>query len=204
MDVRGLLNKTLNYHVQGYKPASEQLGLLSAALPSPFGDVAGLLGDVAGYAANPSSLTPARGLLSLAGVIPGVPSQMDDAEPFVLKLGSKMKEIRLNTKPLSEALDEVAHRNPNNPSQYVLGDAVVEIGKFGDDVILKDIRALQPGGGRAAMERITKMADESGETISLHAVPYGPNAWGKEKLVDWYREFGFEPVRGDLMRRTPK
>jgi hypothetical protein len=54
-------NKVLNYHVQGYKPMNQQMGLLSAGLPSPYGDVVGLLADVGGYAENPESLTRARG-----------------------------------------------------------------------------------------------------------------------------------------------
>lgn len=69
----GVLDKFLNYHVQGYKPMNTQMGLLSAALPSPAGDVVGLLADAGGYAADPSSLTPARGLLSLAALAPGIP-----------------------------------------------------------------------------------------------------------------------------------
>src|SRR5574343_163776 len=73
MDVRGLLNRGLNYHVQGYKPASETMGLLSR-LPG-VGDAARLLGDAAMYAEDPSQLTPMSGLLSLAGVLPGVPSR---------------------------------------------------------------------------------------------------------------------------------
>jgi hypothetical protein len=43
------------------------------ALPSPIGDVAGLLADGIGYAGNPKSFTPGAGLLSLAGLIPGAP-----------------------------------------------------------------------------------------------------------------------------------
>lgn len=53
----------------------QELGLLSMALPSPVGDVVGLLADGMGYAQDPKSLTPMAGLLSLAGMIPGVPSK---------------------------------------------------------------------------------------------------------------------------------
>jgi hypothetical protein len=53
----------------------QQVGLLSAAVPSPFGDALGLLADAAGYAQDPKSLTPLNGLLSLAGLLPGVPSK---------------------------------------------------------------------------------------------------------------------------------
>jgi hypothetical protein len=34
----------------------------------------GLLADTAGYVQDPASLTPARGLLSLAGALPGIPA----------------------------------------------------------------------------------------------------------------------------------
>jgi hypothetical protein len=70
-------NRVLNYHVQGYKPMNTQMGLLSAALPSPYGDVVGAVADAAGYAADPSSLTPMRGLLSLAALAPGIPASTD-------------------------------------------------------------------------------------------------------------------------------
>lgn len=55
------------------KLSPQQVGLLSAAIPSPFGDALGLLADTAGYVQDPSSLTPGRGLLSLAALIPGIP-----------------------------------------------------------------------------------------------------------------------------------
>ena len=55
------------------KLTPQQVGLLSAAVPSPFGDALGLLADTAGYIQDPSSLTPGRGLLSLAALIPGIP-----------------------------------------------------------------------------------------------------------------------------------
>ena len=71
--VLGGVNRALNYRVQGYAAPQQQMGLLSTALPSPYGDVAGLLADGMGYAADPSSLTPGRGLLSLAAMAPGVP-----------------------------------------------------------------------------------------------------------------------------------
>ncbi len=55
------------------KMTPQQVGLLSAAVPSPFGDALGLLADAAGYAQDPKSLTPMSGLLSLAAMIPGIP-----------------------------------------------------------------------------------------------------------------------------------
>ena len=57
------------------KLSPQQVGLLSAAIPSPFGDALGLLADTAGYIQDPSSLTPGRGLLSLAALAPGIPNR---------------------------------------------------------------------------------------------------------------------------------
>ena len=59
----------------------QSLGLLSMVAPPVAGDVLGLLADGMGYAKDPSSLTPAAGLLSLAGVIPGVPSGLSKIKP---------------------------------------------------------------------------------------------------------------------------
>jgi hypothetical protein len=61
----------------------QQVGLLSAAIPSPFGDGLGLLADAAGYAQDPSSLTPGRGLLSLAALLPGIPRKVFHGTPAV-------------------------------------------------------------------------------------------------------------------------
>lgn len=52
----------------------QELGLLSMALPPVAGDAVGLLADGMRYAQDPSSLTPMAGLLSLAGLIPGIPA----------------------------------------------------------------------------------------------------------------------------------
>jgi hypothetical protein len=57
------------------KMTPQQVGLLSAAIPTPFGDGLGLLADVAGYAQDPASLTLRSGLLSLAAMAPGVPAR---------------------------------------------------------------------------------------------------------------------------------
>lgn len=54
----------------------QRVGLLSAAIPSPFGDGLGLLADAAGYAKDPASLTTGRGLLSLAALLPGIPRKL--------------------------------------------------------------------------------------------------------------------------------
>lgn len=53
---------------------SQDMGLLSMGLPSPLGDVTGLLADGFGYASGQQRLTPANGLLSLLGLVPGVPN----------------------------------------------------------------------------------------------------------------------------------
>jgi hypothetical protein len=81
----------------------QQVGLLSAAIPSPFGDALGLLADAAGYAQDPSSLTPGRGLLSLAGLLPGIPgaAAREGAQSASKLLGGRKLSIRINNKPVS-------------------------------------------------------------------------------------------------------
>ena len=54
----------------------QSLGLLSMVAPPVAGDVLGLLADGMGYAKDPSSLTLGSGLLSLAGLLPGVPRKL--------------------------------------------------------------------------------------------------------------------------------
>ena len=51
-----------------------KLALASIALPSPLGDAVGLGSDALGYYSDPSQRTPLNGLLSLASVLPFVPS----------------------------------------------------------------------------------------------------------------------------------
>lgn len=64
------------------KMTPQQVGLLSAAVPSPFGDALGLLADGIGYAQDPKSLTWGRGALSLLGLAPGIPSMAMFAGPL--------------------------------------------------------------------------------------------------------------------------
>jgi hypothetical protein len=77
MDARtaALMGQKPNVDLRRITPqrVSGSLGAASMALPSPIGDVAGLLADGIGYAGNPQSFTPGAGLLSLAGLVPGVP-----------------------------------------------------------------------------------------------------------------------------------
>lgn len=61
---RGLPNQTTD----------PRMATAAASMAPGVGDVIGLLSDASGYIQNPGSLTPAAGLLSVAGLIPGVPS----------------------------------------------------------------------------------------------------------------------------------
>lgn len=72
MDRGALLGRNLKYLPQG--DPQQALGLLSMVAPPVAGDVIGLLEDAYGYASGQEKLTPAAGLLSLAGLVPGIPS----------------------------------------------------------------------------------------------------------------------------------
>lgn len=88
MDRGALIGQNLKYLPKG--DLQQGLGLLSMGLPSPAGDVVGLLGDAYGYARDPGSLTPTAGLLSLAGMIPGVPNGLSRIKP---KLAGKAADF---------------------------------------------------------------------------------------------------------------
>lgn len=51
-----------------------KLALASVGIPSPLGDIVGLGSDALGYYADPSQRTPLNGLLTVASLLPGIPS----------------------------------------------------------------------------------------------------------------------------------
>lgn len=71
-----------------------------------------------------------------------------------------------------------------------------------------EVQAISRGGGRAAMEHLTRQADRHGVSLRLFAEPLRPAGEGvkmtRNKLRTWYRGFGFRPQRGDLMVRAPQ
>lgn len=73
---------------------------------------------------------------------------------------------------------------------------------------VQDVRAVTRGGGRAAMEHLTRTADHHGVSLQLVAEPLNPGGGEGKKLTrrelrNWYQGFGFRPKQGDSMVRTP-
>lgn len=72
---------------------------------------------------------------------------------------------------------------------------------------VNEVQAVTRGGGRLAMEHLTRLADRHGVSLQLFAEPLKPMGEGVKMksgaLKQWYRGFGFRPVRGDLMTRVP-
>jgi len=69
------------------------------------------------------------------------------------------------------------------------------------------LRAVETGGGRNAMEQLTKVADANGTELQLSPEPFAAEA-GKEmtptELTEWYRGFGFqEQPDGTMVRPAP-
>jgi hypothetical protein len=100
-------------------------------------------------------------------------------------------------------------RNIFNERELIVGGALVELGRMPgggeNDVFLSSIRTLDPGKGlaSAALNEITRLADEHGVTMRLIAAPFGRDGGlNKKALEAWYARAGFEK-KGQYMVRTP-
>ena len=142
----------------------QSLGLLSMVAPPVAGDVLGLLADGMGYAKDPSSLTPAAGLLSLAGLMPGVPNvkglklkdwMRGDGNPdFLLHIADKanaeaIAKEGLKPGPLDDyvylwtsGLDADSERIMREARQTRLGIGWDEAGAIEDSYFAVDKKAL--------------------------------------------------------------
>ncbi len=95
--------------------------------------------------------------------------------------------------------------NPENTNEVLVEGGGVQLTPVGEDIVqLDSIRAVERGGGRKAMEQLTKVADENGTTIQLSPEPFAAPA-GKEmtptELSEWYKGFGFqEQPDGSMVR----
>jgi hypothetical protein len=91
--------------------------------------------------------------------------------------------------------------NPLDHQALVFGnDAVIKVARGvsepNDSVEIRDIRAIQKGGGAKALGTLCQIADKHGCSLYLHAKGYAhvPTA----KLVPYYERFGFTHQAGDL------
>jgi len=172
------------------KMTPQQVGLLSAAVPSPFGDALGLLADAAGYAQDPSSLTPRSGLLSLAAMIPGIPRQsvFRAVGPDELDAIRKTGKIKSN---LSMALPVEKHFGLTGfagSSDEAAMYAKANMGNSGKAYVLEvkrtpDMRTDYPALPKMA-EKMDELAQEIGtlqKTIAEGRVPAG----AEKQFADW-------------------
>lgn len=67
-------------------------------------------------------------------------------------------------------------------------------------------QATEQRHGSRAMAFLGKLADEFQLSLTLNPLGIGPGAPPREKLFEFYRKQGFEPVEGDggFMRRKPQ
>lgn len=109
---------------------------------------------------------------------------------------------------------EGTFENPMNPRERVVKDGEA-IGKYAivphtsdtNHFYLANVHALTRGGGKAALQHLTRQADKHGVTLSLYPVPLAPAGEGVKmtpaNLGSWYHQLGFRPAQGDRMVRTP-
>tara|TARA_B100000575_G_scaffold94837_1_gene75582 strand:+ start:3929 stop:6427 length:2499 start_codon:yes stop_codon:yes gene_type:complete len=83
------------------------------------------------------------------------------------------------------------------PSLYPSGDLKGE--EIPNSVDIELIRAGKKGKGHGTeiMRRLTKMADETGTTMTLFPTPYGDGGLNLEDLVSFYKKQGFEYLDPD-------
>lgn len=111
--------------------------------------------------------------------------------------------------PADGVIDELYNKgmvNPLNDNEVIIEGGGIQGAPIdgGKTFWLKSLRAIEPGGGRRALERLTRLADETGTAIQLTPEPF-ESAAGKEmtptELTEWYRGFGFEQdAGGDMVR----
>jgi hypothetical protein len=95
--------------------------------------------------------------------------------------------------------------NPENTNEVLIGGGGVQLTPVGEDILqLDSLRAVERGGGRKAMEQLTKAADANGTAIQLSPEPFAAPG-GKEmspaELTEWYKGFGFqEQPDGSMVR----
>lgn len=119
------------------------------------------------------------------------------------------------------ALAEGAFINPLYESEWIFMDGETPLAgvvlvqippeRVASRIYIAELRALSKGGGRKAMDLITKRADKIGVSLDLSPVPRRAGYYLKpmtlRKLVAWYKGFGFElqgRMRDGYMIRYPK
>lgn len=155
--------------------------------------------QMAQAAAKGEQFDPVDVLYKVAGIEPATTKAVvedtaveGDASP-VIKLGQK-KEGPANV--VAENLFTEGMVNPLNEDEVVVEGGGIQGAPVNEDTFwLKSLRAIERGGGRRAMSRLTQIADDAGVAIELNPEPFAAPA-GKEmsptELTEWYKGFGFE------------
>lgn len=152
--------------------------------------------------------------------VTGLPERVEDSTPVekALKLTAH-QPMPVQSGGRSQVPPDWHHEgtveNPLNSRQRVVrsGDATGVYRLREDPTRLNhfhvdDVRAVTRGGGRAAMEHLTRMADQKRVSLQLVAEPLNPGGgegikMSRRQLRGWYHEFGFRPKQGDVLVRTP-
>ena len=98
--------------------------------------------------------------------------------------------------------------NPDNTNEVLVEGGGIQLTPLADNILKVDsLRAVETGGGRKAMEQLTKVADANGTELQLSPEPFAAEA-GKEmtptELTEWYSGFGFqEQPDGTMVRPAP-
>lgn len=112
------------------------------------------------------------------------------------------------TPPAQKTLNDLAGAgtvNPENTNEVLVEGGGIQLTPVGEDIVqLDSLRAVEKGGGRKAMQQLTKAADDNGTTIQLSPEPFAAEA-GKQmsptELTEWYKGFGFqEQPDGSMVR----
>jgi hypothetical protein len=136
--------------------------------------------------------------------------QSKGQKPIKVKTGIK-KEIILreytpsNPADIDKAIKEIEKlgvRNPFNPKEIVIDDAVViEVSNWDKRLWFSSLYSIDKGKGNAsrAMQKIVDIADKHKVTVALDPHPFGTGTGrlNRAQLVNFYKKFGFEFENGE-------
>lgn len=121
-----------------------------------------------------------------------------------IKLGARSSP---NTDNFMDDYHNSTSEHPSDPRSRVHGDsATSELSPVFGKIHMSDIRALKPGGGHAALEKIKSLADKHGVAISGHAKAYHPSdkyPMKSKQLASYYKKRGFEVGKGSESEGYP-
>lgn len=172
----------------------------AAAAPTP---TAGPVPTLAETAAREVGITPAPPPpppVQAAPVTPPAPPEM--AAPTIEPTPAPPAVRTVND------MAGIGTVNPDNTNEVLVEGGGIQLTPLADNILKVDsLRAVETGGGRKAMERLTEVADANGTELQLSPEPFAAEA-GKEmtptELSNWYAGFGFqEQPDGTMVRPAP-